>query len=77
MSVTLKEKGRWDPLKVFLKVSAAFVLSRFYRNAKGPKIALVGGNLGEKYGKIPPLWVPAPPAAHIIFGNKRGLTPAG
>ena len=49
MSVTLKEKGRWDPLKVFLKVSAAYVLSRFYRNAKGPKIALVGGNLGEKY----------------------------
>lgn len=49
MSVTLKEKGRWDPLKVFLKVSAAYILSRFYRNAKGPKIALVGGNLGEKY----------------------------
>lgn len=49
MSVTLKEKGRWDPVKIFLKVSAAYLLSRFYRNKKGPKIALVGGNLGEKY----------------------------
>ncbi|MDN3436893.1 CDP-glycerol glycerophosphotransferase family protein [Planococcus sp. APC 3900] len=49
MSVELKEKGRWDPLKVFLKVSAAYLLSFFTKKKSGKKIALVGGNLGEKY----------------------------
>ena len=49
MSVELKEKGRWDPLKVFSKVSAAYILSFFIKKKNGKKIALVGGNLGEKY----------------------------
>ncbi|WP_203340095.1 CDP-glycerol glycerophosphotransferase family protein [Planococcus beijingensis] len=49
MSVELKEKGRWDPLKVFSKVSAAYLLSLFTKKKSGKKIALVGGNLGEKY----------------------------
>jgi len=49
MSVELKEKGRWDPLKVFSKVSAAYLLSFFTKKKSGKKIALVGGNLGEKY----------------------------
>lgn len=49
MSVELKEKGRWDPLKVFSKVSAAYILSFFMKKKNGKKIALVGGNLGEKY----------------------------
>lgn len=49
MSVELKEKGRWDPLKVFSKVTAAYLLSFFMKKKKGRKIALVGGNLGEKY----------------------------
>ncbi len=49
MSVELKEKGRWDPLKVFSKVSAAYILSFFTKKKNGKKIALVGGNLGEKY----------------------------
>ena len=49
MSVELKEKGRWDPLKVFSKVSAAYFLSLFTKKKSGKKIALVGGNLGEKY----------------------------
>ncbi|MCP2034041.1 CDP-glycerol glycerophosphotransferase (TagB/SpsB family) [Planomicrobium sp. HSC-17F08] len=49
MSVTLKEKGKLDPLKVFLKVSAAFLVSVFSRKKEQKKIALVGGNLGEKY----------------------------
>lgn len=48
MSVELKEKGRFDPLKVFLKVSAAYLLS-FLTPNKDKKIVLVGGNLGEKY----------------------------
>ena len=49
MSVELKEKGRWDPLMVFAKVSAAYLLSFFMKKKNGKKIALVGGNLGEKY----------------------------
>lgn len=49
MSVELKEKGRWDPLKVFSKVSAAYLLSFFTKKKSGKKIALIGGNLGEKY----------------------------
>ncbi|MDQ0427938.1 CDP-glycerol glycerophosphotransferase (TagB/SpsB family) [Planomicrobium stackebrandtii] len=49
MSVELKEKGRWDPLKVFSKVSAAYLLAFFTKKKNGKKIALVGGNLGEKY----------------------------
>ncbi|MDJ0330088.1 CDP-glycerol glycerophosphotransferase family protein [Planococcus sp. S3-L1] len=49
MSIELKEKGRWDPLKVFFKVSIAYTLSFFVKNKDGKKIALVGGNLGEKY----------------------------
>ncbi|MBT2569874.1 CDP-glycerol glycerophosphotransferase family protein [Planococcus sp. ISL-110] len=49
MSVELKEKGRWDPLKVFSKVSAAYFLAFFTKKKSGKKIVLVGGNLGEKY----------------------------
>ncbi|ALS77499.1 CDP-glycerol--glycerophosphate glycerophosphotransferase [Planococcus kocurii] len=49
MSIELKEKRRWDPLKVFFKVSIAYTLSFFVKNKDGKKIALVGGNLGEKY----------------------------
>lgn len=49
MSVELKEKRRWDPLKVFFKVSTAYTFSFFMKNKDGKKIALVGGNLGEKY----------------------------
>ena len=49
MSIELKERGRFDPLKVFLKVTAAYLLS-FFPTFKGDKkIVLVGGNLGEKY----------------------------
>lgn len=49
MSVDLKERGRLDPLKVFLKVSAAYLLSFISPNKDKKKIVLVGGNLGEKY----------------------------
>ncbi|UJF26562.1 CDP-glycerol glycerophosphotransferase family protein [Planococcus sp. 107-1] len=49
MSVTLKEKGKLDPLKVFLKVSAAYLITRFSTRKEKKKIVLVGGNLGEKY----------------------------
>jgi CDP-glycerol glycerophosphotransferase len=49
MSVELKEKGNWDFLKVFAKVSAAYLLSFLSNKKNKKKIALVGGNLGEKY----------------------------
>lgn len=49
MSIELKERGRFDPLKVFLKVSAAYILSFFPSRKGDKKIVLVGGNLGEKY----------------------------
>lgn len=49
MSIELKEKGKLDPLKVFLKVTFAYILSFLLRNKGQKKIVLVGGNLGEKY----------------------------
>lgn len=49
MSVALKEKGKLDPVKVFLKVTAAFLVSIFSLRKEKKKIALIGGNLGEKY----------------------------
>lgn len=49
MSVTLKEKGKLDPVKVFLKVSAAYLISLLPSRKEKKKIVLVGGNLGEKY----------------------------
>lgn len=49
MSVELKEKGRLDPLKVFIKVSIAWISSFFVSRKNQKKIVLVGGNLGEKY----------------------------
>ena len=49
MSIDLKERGRFDSLKGFLKVSAAYLLSLFPSKKGDKKIVLVGGNLGEKY----------------------------
>lgn len=49
MSIDLKERGKLDPLKVFLKVSAAYLLSFFPSKKGDKKVVLVGGNLGEKY----------------------------
>lgn len=49
MSVELKEKGNWDFLKIFAKVSAAYLLSFVTNKKTQNKIALIGGNLGEKY----------------------------
>lgn len=49
MAVELKEKGRFDALKIFSKVSAAYVLTLLKSKKKTKKIVLVGGNLGEKY----------------------------
>lgn len=49
MAVELKEKGRFDALKIFSKVSAAYVLTLLKSKKKTNKIVLVGGNLGEKY----------------------------
>ncbi|WP_422124250.1 CDP-glycerol glycerophosphotransferase family protein [Planococcus sp. X10-3] len=49
MSIDLKERGRLDSLKGFLKVSAAYLFSLFPSSKGDKKIVLVGGNLGEKY----------------------------
>lgn len=49
MGVVLKEKGKWDPLKVFAKVAAAYLISKLPKQKEHRKIALIGGNLGEKY----------------------------
>ncbi|WP_033542198.1 CDP-glycerol--glycerophosphate glycerophosphotransferase [Planococcus sp. CAU13] len=49
MSIELKEKGRFDPFKVFLKVATAWLLSLFPSKNGDKKIVLIGGNLGEKY----------------------------
>lgn len=49
MSIDLKERGRFDSLKGFLKVSAAYLLSLLPSKKGEKKIVLVGGNLGEKY----------------------------
>lgn len=49
MSIDLKERGKFDSLKGFLKVSAAYLLSLVPSKKGDKKIVLVGGNLGEKY----------------------------
>lgn len=49
MSIELKEKGKLDLLKVFIKVTFAYFLSFLSPNKGKKKIVLVGGNLGEKY----------------------------
>ena len=49
MSVALKEKGKLDPLKVFIKVSIAYISSFLIPHKNKKKIVLIGGNLGEKY----------------------------
>lgn len=49
MSVALKEKGKFDPLKVFIKVMIAYISSFLIFRKNQKKIVLIGGNLGEKY----------------------------
>ncbi|MDN3449962.1 CDP-glycerol glycerophosphotransferase family protein [Planococcus sp. APC 3906] len=93
MSVVLKEKGRWDPLKVFAKVAAAYLVSKMPLRKEKRKIALIGGNLGEKYednaaifhkyvvanhaDKVMAYWMYDPKTAYALDGKVENAVPLG
>lgn len=93
MSVTLKEKGKLDPLKVFLKVSIAYLVSVLSFRKGKKKIVLVGGNLGEKYednasvfhsyltknhsDKLAAYWMYDPKTAYALNGKIANAVPLG
>lgn len=93
MSVVLKEKGRWDPLKVAVKVTAAYLASFFALKKNKKKIVLVGGNLGEKYednaavfhkylvnnhaDKVDAYWMYDPKTSYALDGNVENAVPLG
>lgn len=93
MSVVLKEKGRWDPLKVAVKVTAAYLASFFASKKNKKKIVLVGGNLGEKYEdnaavfhkylvnnhpeSVDAYWMYDPKTSYALDGNVQNAVPLG
>lgn len=93
MSVVLKEKGRWDPLKVAAKVTAAYLASFFAPRKDKKKIVLIGGNLGEKYednaavfhkylvnnhgDQVTAYWMYDPKTSYALDGNIQNAVPLG
>lgn len=93
MSVALKENSRWDALKVVAKVAAAYLASKLPVRKETRKIALVGGNLGEKYednaavfhtylvnkhaDQVKAYWMYDPKTSYALNGKVKNAVPLG